>query len=615
MATPSEVRDVETLSAFGLTDRALEHTGSDETKCDGPINAAPRAEKLYVIGGAPAVPMTNGAVHAFPLVVRKPDEDESSHAWRFALRVERAIQNGATHLLIPTEHVDWFNSNPTMVDYLANSHEVVASSLDTGILISLRASDPVSFDARVTGWQIAVDDGVSLYAASELVEPTLILTPTRPVLGRLRGCLHFAAQNLSTLRISFVLARPALPWSNRRHLYLSLARPGFLLHDLPFVSATFDASAGRVRLDFDLELLGDKPLRQIELAPIEEDNWRMHPAFPGGKSFKLPDIAPAGARLELHDIAVTPTQEIRNGSPHGVVLGDRPIAYRKPPGKLRDAVIFSSWVPDEGLVLGDYFIETLKRWHGDSKIFVGINHGSSSEWRVRLEGSGLDLTIQEASPAHTMPFDPTGFIAALDAFRHHDEPFDLVWFGHNKGGSHLDRANYGTGRWTIERMFWSRREEIERHFADPVIGLYTPHYLMMLQEHMTQAVALQRMYAAPCKPLCAMAVSAHYVMRNASVREFCEHVDRRLFTYGVEPFGGDRFFFEMAMPNVPIMQGYEPYIEPGLGGTSGQPKMDGIESILNDWRQNNAVTAIELAKWRQDPTRFRTKHHEHNRCS
>ena len=65
------------------------------------------------------------------------------------------------------------------------------------------------------------------------------------------------------------------------------------------------------------------------------------------------------------------------------------------------------------------------------------------------------------------------------------------------------------------------------------------------------------------------------------------------------------------MPNVPMMQGYEPYIEPGLGGTTGQPKMDGVESIHNDWRQNNAVVAIELEKWRQDPTRFRTRHRDH----
>jgi hypothetical protein len=100
-------------------------------------------------------------------------------------------------------------------------------------------------------------------------------------------------------------------------------------------------------------------------------------------------------------------------------------------------------------------------------------------------------------------------------------------------------------------------------------------------------------------------------MRNESVRDFCARVDSRFFRYGPKPFGADRFFFEMAIPNVPIMQGYQPYIERGLGGTSGQPKMDGVASIHNDWQQNNAVVAIELEKWRRDPTGFRTWQREH----
>jgi hypothetical protein len=255
----------------------------------------------------------------------------------------------------------------------------------------------------------------------------------------------------------------------------------------------------------------------------------------------------------------------------------------------------------------------LKRWHADSKIFVGINHGSAPEWRARLEASGLDLTIREAPTAIAIAADPAGFVAALDDFRRHAEAFDLVWFGHTKGAGHLDEPWYFTGHWTIERMFWSRREEIAACFGDPTIGLYSPHYLMLLQSHLAQTDALQRLYQATCAPLGLMAVATHFTMRSESVRDFCDRVDPRFFMEGPVPFGGDKFFFEMAMPNVPLMQGYEPFIEPGLGGTSGVPTPDGVASVVNDWRQNNAVTAIELEKWRQRPTRFRTKHREHNR--
>ena len=102
------------------------------------------------------------------------------------------------------------------------------------------------------------------------------------------------------------------------------------------------------------------------------------------------------------------------------------------------------------------------------------------------------------------------------------------------------------------------------------------------------------MVSSDSAPLYAMAVSTHFVMRDESVREFCAGVDARFFRLGAEPYGGDRYFFEMAMPNVPIMQGFEPYIEAGLGGTRGQPKLEDAHSILSDWRQNHAMVAIEL---------------------
>jgi hypothetical protein len=69
----------------------------------------------------------------------------------------------------------------------------------------------------------------------------------------------------------------------------------------------------------------------------------------------------------------------------------------------------------------------------------------------------------------------------------------------------------------------------------------------------------------------------------------------------------------MAFPDIALMQGYEPYLEPGLGGLSRDPKRNGSESVLNDWRNNQAVFAIELDKWRLAPTTFSTTRSEHNR--
>jgi hypothetical protein len=565
---------------------------------------------LFVIGGAGVAPDDASALRDCPLINRTNGESRVAHLKRVATLLDAAIADGGTHLVVPPEHTAWLRDHPLVATLLDRHHTPLETGAKTGTVFALTPPAPVSLDLAVEGWQTAPGPGISLVAGGRLVAPALTLRPAAPARGILRGRLTLAGRDIRTLRLVFVLTRPDRRRGQRREVVLSLIRPGAVFHTLPFFAAVRRPD-GSLALDFDLDLRRARDLDRIEVEVVEEDNWRLHPNFPGGASFALPAAVPAGARLALRDLTLTPAPSLRRAPRHGSVDAPRPAPYRKPRGRPRDAVIFSSWVPREGLALGDAFIETLVRWHADSKIFVGVNHGSSPRWTARLRQSGLDVTIRHASPTMTMPFDPTGFVAALDAFRRSDEVFDLVWFGHNKGGDHLDDPNYATARWTIERMFWSRRAEIARYFDDPVIGLYAPHYLMMLQEHLTQTEALLRMYQAVCSPLYLMSVATHFVMRDESVRDFCARVDPRFFRYGPEPFGGDRYFFEMAMPNVPIMQGYEPYIEPGLGGTKGPPKIDGVASILSDWKQNQAVVAIELEKWRQQPTHFRTRHREH----
>ena len=574
--------------------------------------AAPAAKVvLYVLGGDSVDPVEPG-LRAFPRTNRAAGESRVAHLKRVARLVDEAVADGGTHLVVPPEHADWLRAHPLAAALLTQHHELLETRGDSGVVFALRPREPVDFDVVAEGWQPVPGEGYAFVAPRRLVAPTVTLRPLAPARGVLRGRMTLVTEGITTLRLGFIVTRPDRRRSRRREVVFSLARVGTVFHDLPWLTVTVQPNRSP-RLDFDLDLTRARSLDRIEIEIVEEDNWRVHPTFPGGDSFALPAAVPAGARLAIRDLALAPAAKPRQGPRHGSGHGPRPAPYRKPAGRRRDAVIFSSWVPRDGMPLGDYFLELLWRWHADSKIFVGVNHGSSPRWVARLRQSGLDVTIAPASANLTMPFDPTGFVAALDAYRRREEEFELVWFGHNKGGDHLGDPAYTAGRWTIERMFWSRRAAIERHFANTIVGLYASHYLMLLQQHLTQTDALARMYQGVCAPLHVMAVSSHYVMRDESVREFCAQVDRRFFRDGVEPFGGDRFFFEMAMPNVPLMQGYEPFIEPGIGGTKGPPKPNGAASILNDWRQNHAVVAIELEKWRQDPVHFRTRHCEHLR--
>lgn len=588
------------------------HVTANGSNGAAPNGHAEHAMVAYVLGGAGAAAGRHPERRDLPLLERGQAESEAAHARRVMRQLDRAVAAGGTHLVIPREHADWLEENPRLVAQLAARHRLVEAARSGPIVLELGADAEIGLQAVVEGWEVVPGEELHLIAPRRLEDPLLTIQVIGHAQGPLRGALTLRAEGVRTIRVRFHLGRPDRREPHYRDLYLSLARPGWLIHELPFVEATF-AKDGTLRLEFDLRLDRGRALERMEIAPVEEDNWRMHPMYPDGASITLPAVVPAGAQLCLSQLTLARVPRTRKGPSYGIVQASQPAPFRTPPEARRDAVIFSSWVPEDGLSLGDYFIETLRRWHGDSRIFVGINHGSSPRWRARLEGSGLDLVIRDAAREQTLSSDVPGFVAALDAYRREREPFDLVWFGHTKGLSHVEEFWYATGRWTIERMFWSRREEITQHFAPPLIGLYSPHYLMLLQDHLRQTDALRRMYQAPCAPLGMMAVATHFVTRGEIVREFCARVDPRVFREGPQAFGGNAFFFEMAMPNVPLMQGYEPAIEPGLGGTSGSPAWDDVASVLNDWRQNNAVVAIELEKWRRDPTRFRTRHAEHNR--
>src|SRR5215218_9146151 len=303
---------------------------------------------VYVLGGGGAGVDRNPAQRDLPLVKRRKGESEAAHLARIVLMVDEAMAAGGTHLLLPREHADWLADHPRVAEYLAEQHDLVEASAETGLVFTLRPPGPASFKIEVAGWEIVPGDGIVLLARQTLVEPTVTLRPTAPARGLLTGTLAFLAKSLSTLRLRFALSSPGSRRAEKRELVLSLARPGYLFHDLPFVDATFDPH-GTVRLEFDLNLDDGLVLDRFRLELVEEDNWRMHPDFPGGTSFALPVEAPAGARLALHELSLRPTERVRSGPPYGTVRAPRAVPYRKPAGRPRDAVIFSSWVPEAGL--------------------------------------------------------------------------------------------------------------------------------------------------------------------------------------------------------------------------------------------------------------------------
>lgn len=596
----------------------------------------PRDRPRAVVGVGPAPEdLAAGVVwHEIPL----PPEDAVPNPAALLRWLRRAAQDGVEAFVVPPAQADWLADHPAVVAALVAAFPLAAADARAGFAFSLASANvpaepetgssatefrrgegdpderprgdesggPPIPSAIVEGWSLDPERRFSFVAETDLDAPRVVFSFAEPPRGVVRGEITLVARGIETLRL-----RCRLEGGGGGDGFVDMRDPSLVHHTLDYFGVLADPATGAYQLDFDLKTPRDAGLATVALDLAEPRNWRVHPDFPGGRSLRLRPTAPRGAELGLVDLSFARADEPRRNP------GWQGAANWSPPRRpaktgRRDAVIFSSWAPESALPLAEYFLEVLGRYHADSKIFVGINHGSSPRWRQMLVSSGLDVEACDAPPAVTLSSDVSATVAALNGYRRCREAFDLVWFGHTKGASRLQVDDYGRSRWVLQRWFWGQRDEVEGVFADPTVGVWAPHWLMFQPEHRAQTDALRRMYDAPCAPLCAMAVSTHYVVRAECLRAFVDGVHPTFFTHGPEPFGGDRYFGEFALPNVPIVQGYEPAIGEGLGGTSVYSP-SGTSAILSDWRQNNAMARFQLERWRQDPTTYEPPRIVHQR--
>ncbi len=255
--------------------------------------------------------------------------------------------------------------------------------------------------------------------------------------------------------------------------------------------------------------------------------------------------------------------------------------------------------------LGDYYLGLLRERHPDSKLFIGMNHGSAPAWEGRLRRSGLDVEVRWSRPEIGDYWDATGFLTALEGFHRSEEAFHLVWFGHTKGGGRSRYDRYADIRGMLEERFWARRAEIDTMFADPAVGLFAPHFCPLPAWHMgSELLALLRIYRSRFAPLGLHCRGTFYVMRGALVRAFCAEVDAAFFCTDPGAYGAGRWFFEIGFPNIASMQGFEPFIDQHVPGNN-DPRND--VWLAYDVKQNHRIANGERERWRADPVGFRPK--------
>jgi hypothetical protein len=262
-------------------------------------------------------------------------------------------------------------------------------------------------------------------------------------------------------------------------------------------------------------------------------------------------------------------------------------------------------------MVAEYFLGLLRYHHPDSKIFIGINHGSDPVWINRLARSGLDIEIAHVRPEIQVTSDVAGFIAALEAYCLYPEEFDLVWFGHSKGASR-NYADYIPVRFQHHRRFWSRRAAIERFFAAPRIGVFSHRYGLwdlsdagIPSRGITADVnALRRIYQDACSPIGLTAWETVFVMRDTIVRRFTAAVRDDFFQIDPATWGADRWWFEGGFPSIASMQDFEPYVEIDTDGAGSQ--RDDI-AFYGDPRQGARHAQEEVRRWREDPLGFQPR--------
>ena len=550
---------------------------------------------VYVLGVGAGVDR-HPAQRDFPLVKRRRGQKKAAHLAQVARLVDEAMAAGGTHLLVPREHADWLGDYPHVAKYFAEHHDLADANPETGITFALRPRQAVALGQNY--YWVPSGDVHSSRVAHQLIEaPTVELLLDRPLWQCFRLTIDFRAEQLETLKFSFDLQS-----GTQMVAFVNLLQPYLVLHQLPFLELRHGETEGSFRLDLDLNLPPQDGLETITIEVENETNWRMQVWYIWDV-LREPNLVPPAARLEIEnvrfDVAARPRNTGRyHNWPSNAITPRSP----SPPG-VRDAVVFASYIPEDAIRIGEEFLDVLRRHHADSKIFVGVNHGSCETWYHLLADSGLDLEVCRPGAQNVTRSEAASYLAALDGFRHSSEQFHLVWFGHTKGTGkpeHINSLRYGKVRWTVEKRFWARRKEIEEYFDDPRIGLYTPHNFVPWIGSLGNVEALQRMFPSNRQPLAQWAMTAFFVLRAEIVKTFCNTVDEALFTHGVEMFGASLAFFEDGFPNIASLQGYEPYIEEGVGRTT-LPLTAAVDfNVWADERQNHHIMRRELERWRAD---------------
>jgi hypothetical protein len=452
----------------------------------------------------------------------------------------------------------------------------------------LRHEEPVGHEIAATGWTVTPGTG-ALQPLPDAPERMVQIIPSRPVRGAYHIRIELAADGMQVVRIGLLYSDGQRAWE--RNVFLDVDQPGALHHELERVGLYHNVADNCFELELEGALLPGEELRALRLHPADADLQDRPPETGMAINLQHVDVAQTTSCSDM--VRFVPDQ-----------LEGRP-GPNKGKDRLRDAVVFAWFVPERMPELGEYYLGLLRYYHPDSKLFIGMNHGSDPAWEGNFRESGLDAEVRWARPEVGDFWDATGFQTALEGFHLNNERFDLVWFGHTKGGSQAEFSTYVLWRFAVQRNYWTRRAAVESMFEDPKIGVFAPHWCPLPPPSWgPEFSAFLHIYRDRCAPLGLHARGTFYVMRDQIVRDFCDAVGCEFFRTPLGAFGASRYLFEIGIPSVASMQGYEPFIDRDVPGEN-DPRDDIWLSY--DQKQNHRIALAELERWRTDRFAFQPR--------
>lgn len=134
-------------------------------------------------------------------------------------------------------------------------------------------------------------------------------------------------------------------------------------------------------------------------------------------------------------------------------------------------VIFSvGVVTSDKLIVLREFLDTLKRYYTNTKVFIGVNINAHPDVEAIISEYNLNCEVERLKDESLyLAGDPAGYQLALKMFFNSTDKFDVIWFMHTKGG-HNPRNNE---RKLYLEQFYPRKEYIENKFKElPKLGVY-----------------------------------------------------------------------------------------------------------------------------------------------